>query len=464
VFAPHSIAVAEIGLFLAGACWLVQIVRTRSAGIRSTKLDLPIWLLFAWTVASALLSEEPRISIQKLRSTCAFLVFYVIQAVVTRRTALVLVFLMIGSGVAGTLYSILDLIRGRGVVVETIAPDSPFRATALQPGEAVWRVSGTRVYSLHDIDESIRKVPAGSQLSISVIAQGEHVEWPVFVVTDELKARTSPSGLEGSRRTHRFRASGWTRHYETFAEILQILTQLALGLALANLEPGGRRWLLWLSLGAAGLLAVGVILTAMRTVMVALGIGAGVITWRATRGGRRLLLAGAIATILICGAAVVWQTRASHALQLQDPSSVLRWKVARVGLSRVFIHPLFGHGMDAMHKHWTEWGFPGTDMLHMHSMPLQLAFDRGLPAVFLWLWIMAVFWKLASGAERRVRESQDVNGHGVLLGTTGALAGIFASSLVNYNFGAEAFALAFWWLMGTAVVLAAGSTPASRYS
>ena len=47
--------------------------------------------------------------------------------------------------------------------------------------------------------------------------------------------------------------------------------------------------------------------------------------------------------------------------------------------------------MDAMHVHWNEWGFPGSDMLHLHSTPLQLAFDRGLPALLFWLWICGCF-------------------------------------------------------------------------
>jgi hypothetical protein len=40
------------------------------------------------------------------------------------------------------------------------------------------------------------------------------------------------------------------------------------------------------------------------------------------------------------------------------------------------------------------------------------------------------------------------------LGATGGIAGFFASSLVNYNFGAGIVALVFWWLMGVVVVLA----------
>jgi hypothetical protein len=41
----------------------------------------------------------------------------------------------------------------------------------------------------------------------------------------------------------------------------------------------------------------------------------------------------------------------------------------------------------------------------------------------------------------------------LLLGATGAIAGFFASSLVNYNFGDAEVALVFWWLLGTVVAL-----------
>lgn len=57
-------------------------------------------------------------------------------------------------------------------------------------------------------------------------------------------------------------------------------------------------------------------------------------------------------------------------------------------------------------------------------------------------------------AERACRDSADTNRHGLLLGATGAIAGFFASSLVNYNFGDGEVALVFWWLMGIVVVLA----------
>jgi O-antigen ligase len=166
----------------------------------------------------------------------------------------------------------------------------------------------------------------------------------------------------------------------------------------------------------------------------------------------------------------VWRTRASGALRLGDASASLRLQVARVAVERIPAHPLFGHGMDAVHEHWAEWGFPGGDMLHAHSTPVQLAFDRGLPALLFWLWLMFVFWRVAARAERLWRDPAEAGPHGLALGITGALAGFLASSLVNYNFGDAEVALLVWWMMGVVVNLdqyravSAGSGVSARLS
>jgi O-antigen ligase/polysaccharide polymerase Wzy-like membrane protein len=458
VFAPHSIAAAEISLGIVATGWLVRTLSTGKTGLHRTCLDLPVCLFFLWTVASSFLSEEPRISIPKLQSAAVVFLFYLIQAVVTRRTAVMLVAAMILSGVAGTLYSVYDLVRGRGIVVESISPESPLQRLQVREGDAIWRINKRRIYSVADIDARLRDSPSGTILNFSLISQGEHVERPGLLVTDGIKQRPDPSGIIGSGATHRFRASGWTSHYETFSEILQILAQLAFGLALANYQNHGLNRRARLAFAAALLLAFGITFTAMRTALVALAIGIVVISFRALGGRARALSVSLVFLVLVFGAFVVYQTRAASALWLQDPSSSLRAQVATVGLKRVLIHPLFGHGMDSIHLHWTEWGFPGHEMVHMHSTPLQLAFDRGFPALIFWLWIMAAFWITASRRERSQRESRDANRHGILLGATGAIAAVFASSLVNYNFGDEEVVLVFWWLMGIVVVLSGVNT------
>ena len=497
-FAPGSIAAAWIAISIATVGWLARTIVSRRAGLRRTALDLPLWSLFGWTVLSAFFSAEPDISLRKLPSVAAFLFFYVAQAVPrTRREVTWLARALVAGACLCTLWGVGELVIGRGVVVEEIAQGSPLReqamrgATRLQPGDSIWRVNGRRVGSVAEIDAAVRRAEAGSRLRLSVLARGEHVEWDGPVVTEALKSAAAPTGLRGTRRAHNFRASGWTRHYETFAETLQIAAQLALGFALAHLarrgSPAGRRRAL-LFCAAFALLACGIALTAMRTTLVAFSFGALVAAWRATsarradRGARehggvdsageagrpategagvflarrraRLVVLATVAVVLALGAFAVWRTRSEGALRLRDDSSRLRLEVASVAARRVPARPLFGHGMDALHRHWAEWGFPGEDMLHTHSTPLQLAFDRGLPALALWLWLLATFWLLLARGERLLRASADANAHGLLLGATGAAAGFFCSSLVNYNFGDAEVALLLWWLMGSVVRLA----------
>jgi O-antigen ligase len=353
--------------------------------------------------------------------------------------------LLIVSGSAGALYSAFDLLRGRGVVIESIAPDSPFSQLGIQPGDTIWRVAGRRVYSIDDIDERLRSAPVNAPFSVGIISRGEQIERPLTI------GQPASSGLTGLEHNHRFRASGWTRHYETFAELIQMIALLALGLALAHLRNHGPNKYFRAAIVAAVLLTMGLVFTAMRTVIVAFVIGASVIALRSLRGALKIAFTFALFFVLAFAAVVVWQTRDQNALLFGDPSSSLRLKVAQVGLSRIAIHPIFGHGMDAMQRHWNEWGFPGNDMLHLHSTPLQLAFDRGLPMLALWTWMMIAFWLFIARAERKAADLSDTHSYGILLGTLGALTGFLASSMVNYNYGDAEVAMMFWFLMGLAV-------------
>jgi O-antigen ligase len=272
-----------------------------------------------------------------------------------------------------------------------------------------------------------------------------------------MRAEASPSGIVGGGRSHNFRASGWTRHYETFAEVLQLIAQLALGFAVVGFFRGkdsARAFPLRPILAAVAflILAVGIALTAMRTTLLAFAFGMFVIVWRISASRRQRVIFAALGILIIgLGVAVVWRTRARGALSLQDPSSSSRLQVAQIAARRVLLHPILGHGMDAMHEHWNEWGFPGKDMLDAHSTPIQIAFDRGLPALGLWIWLMYVFGRLVSRTETKTRGEPAI--HGLALGVMGSLAGFLLSSLVNYNFGDSEVALLLWWMMGAVVVI-----------
>lgn len=463
-FAPHSVAVSAIGISIATVGWLLRSVSQRSLGLTRSKFDLVILLSILWTILTAVFSEEPQISIPKLTALWSVLIFYLTRAIVSRRTVLMLVGVLILSGVAGTLYSAFDLARGRGVIVESVAYDSPFRQLNIRKGDAIWRVNGKRVYSVSDIDAEVRATPTNTPLSVSFISQGEHVERKTIGPLDP--SLTKSAGITGGGRSHFFRASGWTRHYETFSEVLQIIALLALGVALAHFRNHGVNKYFKLAFPAVVILAIGITFTTMRTVLVSFVIGASLIAWRSLSGLPKIIFASALVLLLGLGVFAVFRTRAQGAITLADPSSSLRVQIARVGLSRIKEHPILGHGMDAMKLHWNEWGFPGRDLLHLHSTPLQLAFDRGLPMLALWLWMMAMFWITLFRSSKDAADLSDTNAFGIQLGSLGALTGFLASSVVNYNYGDGEVVMLFWWVMGVALMLSdekkRGATTANR--
>ena len=302
IFAPHSVAASSIGIALAGLGWLFRTVATGTLGLRRSKFDLIILLSLLWTIASSILSAEPHISLLKLRSSWCVFIFYLTRATLTRRTTLVLVALLILSGCVGTIYSAFDLLRGRGVVVESLAANSPFRQVGIQPGDTIWRIAGKRVYSLADLEEALSKIPPNTTIAVGIIAHGEQVERPMTTAQF--------SEVTGNERNHRFRASGFTRHYETFAELMQMIAQLALGLALAHFGNHGANRFFKVMLIATPLLICGLALTAMRTVIIAFVIAASVIAWRSLRGGFKVAFTFALFFVLVFGAVVVWQTAA----------------------------------------------------------------------------------------------------------------------------------------------------------
>jgi O-antigen ligase len=112
-----------------------------------------------------------------------------------------------------------------------------------------------------------------------------------------------------------------------------------------------------------------------------------------------------------------------------------------------------GVGMDSVQRFWQEWNLYDGGRLprgHFHSTPLQLAVERGLPALLIWLWIVGVYTRtLLKGLKRNGIENW--RRRGILLGSLGGLIGFFTSGLVHYNLGDQEVAMVFFLLMGFGV-------------
>lgn len=91
-------------------------------------------------------------------------------------------------------------------------------------------------------------------------------------------------------------------------------------------------------------------------------------------------------------------------------------------------------------------------MGHMHSDYLQIALERGLPALVAWLWLLgtyaATLWRT-----RKTLTADDWIGKGIVLGALGGLLGFMTSGVVHYNWGDSEVVMVFYLIMGLSLVV-----------
>ena len=420
---PHSIAAVYISLSLCVVSWVVRDLAARKLHFARTPLDWPLLCFAGLTIVSALASESPAISLPKTRALVIFGVLYLCLTNLHQRAVNFFIGLLLVSSLAGVFFSLGEKLIGRGMIVTAIHSDSPLAATHLQVGDVIWMIDRHRVSTLEEANQLIRQQPSGQRIEIEAVHAGDPLP-VVFILTGELKALSNPLGVNVDGRSRRFRVSGFSRHFLTYVEQMQLLGLLVFGFFIA--ASPRRRIAAVLLLFA--LFSAALVLTASRAVIASYLIA--LVLTSLLVASRRVALITLVVAMGIGGIAalVLLSTRTSSAINFDDDSSARRIGYMKAGLRLIPQHPLLGVGMDAHKQHWRDWGFPGEYITHTHSTPIQLAMERGLPALGCYVWLMmAMGWWLW----RSYKQSQNPLAFGALA----ALLGFSISSLVNYNFG-----------------------------
>jgi hypothetical protein len=455
---PHSIAAAQIGLGLSYAAWIARALAVGRFGFPQTPIDRPLLCFAVLSIISAVLSVEPDESLPKLRALTLFAVLYLIIAHLRPRGARWMIGLMIVSGLVGVGYSLIEKSIGRGMIITAIEENSPLRNSHLQAGDVVWMIGRRRVDSLEEANQLIREAKTGDTYTIEALHNGDPAPTPL-VVTNDIKGQANPLGLSVSGHSRRFRVSGFSSHFITYAEQMQIFALLAFGLLLSNLKSlrkGHSRTLLWISLSLAGLFSLALILTASRAVIASCMLAL-LIVLCLMRERRATLLALVIVVAMgAISACMLPSIRTTQVTKFTDDSSERRFGYMVAGLRLIPSHPIFGVGIDSQKYHWKEWGFPGDYVTHTHSTPIQIAVDRGLPALASYLWLMAMLFVMIWRGYKRTLLDGDNARSGLMLGAIAALIGFSASSLVNYNFGDSEPLLMLLSVVALAYVASAG--------
>jgi len=460
-FAPHSIAVTQTAWLLGMALWVARFALYPRPSLHRSPLDYALLGFFVLSGISGIFSYSPIMSIGKMRAASLFTVVYLVsQNVNSLRLVRLLAFTLIASCMINVFLTAGQLAIGKGVKVQGVLPQSPlakavFRTrtvnqpTSIEDGDTVWQIDGNDVGSPEEIAAALASGSAFAKVRIYRVEWMPELEVPRGQLLPGTTA-LQQLGVSGWSRGRDWRATGFFNHWVTYAEVLQLIASLALGIFLAVREK--KSLLIFAVIGLV--FALGMTVTRASWIGFAISV---VVMLSLTVTRRTILIVAACALPLVLVSVVVLQQkRGVGFFDRQDQSTSWREMVWREGFELLISKPrhlLVGVGMDSIKGHWREWGLfdNGRQPIgHMHSNLLQIALERGVPALIVWLILIGLYvrmlWKI-------IRREADGFSKGLALGALGGAIGFFTSGLVHYNWGDSEVVTIFYFIMGLCLVV-----------
>lgn len=455
--APHSIAATQTSLLLGLVFWTVRFVFRPRPQLYRTPIDYWMFGFFILTGLSAFLSYEPMVSIGKLRAASLFTIVYLVaQNVRSLRMVHLLAITLISSCMINVVYTASERILGRGVKVFGVAQNSALYIAGVRDGDTLLKVDRELLYDPQQLVDELSK-PDAKPLELMIYRH----EWqPTFKVARGNLIQSNDAlqqlGISNWTRGRDWRASGFFGHYVTYAEVLQLVLALALALFVSLPNKRGRNGLL-LIIALVGLLGA-LFLTVTRAVW--LGALLSSVTILLFGLGRRGLVVASVVTIplVLAGLFFLQAKRNVGFIDQADASTSWRQMVWREGTQLLISKPrhlLVGVGMDSIKSHYLEWGlFDGGKQPrgHMHSNFLQIALERGVPALLVWLGLLFIYGRTLWQSIQKEATS-DWMTRGLLIGAFGGLVGFVVSGVVHYNWGDSEVVMVVYFIMGLTLAI-----------
>ena len=216
-----------------------------------------------------------------------------------------------------------------------------------------------------------------------------------------------------------YRADGPFGHYMTFAGVLMLALVAAAAAALST-RPGRR-----LALAAVPVIGLGLLVSYARNAW--LGTAAGVAVALAMCRPRYLIVLAAAA---LTGLLLLPTSMHERLASAFDPDANRdRLEMLAAGADIVRAQPLLGVGSGQVQDQLKLLDSTGRLPAHVHNNPLQIAAERGLPALAAWLWLLVAIG--LCGWRARCARPGDPAGVTAL----GALCALSLAGLFEYNFG-----------------------------
>lgn len=447
-----------VGMFL----WIISLFLRPGTKIRFGLLDYLFAGYLLWSVISAIFSYAPDISLDKLRNVSLFLIFYfAYHNLRTVRAVQVVAAALIVSAMVPVLLTPFERIVGRGVQIFDFRGSVLEKAT-FEDGDTVLSINNKKVGSLEELQKGFAESPGGAKFFLYRRDYFVTIDVP----TDRVRSgETAESVLSIGRwqKGRTFRAAGFFGHYTTFAETLQLVLTFVFALIVTMVfgpekrRPASRFFSLQVLIPCLALMIFAMILTATRGSQLAFVIAAGLCVMII---GNRKLIVGSLAIglpLALAGLFFLQGTRQVGFFDPKDDSTRWRQTVYREAVDLWTASPrnfVFGVGMDSIKRYAKEWHLFDDGRLpmgHFHSTPLQIAVERGLPALLLWLGLIGAYlsrlWRYLSKSKGPPLE------YGIVLGVFGATAGFFIGGFVHYNLGDSEVAMLFFMLMAVGLAL-----------
>lgn len=283
-------------------------------------------------------------------------------------------------------------------------------------------------------------------LAIAAFRRPADLPYPLAALILSGLAASIWAGIQFLGRTRADqRIEGFMTHYMTQAGLLGLFITFALAQALFG---RGRPRIAW----AAALLPSGAALVMTLTRNAWLGVAAAAALLLALWKPKALLLAPVLAALLYLAAPGVVKSRVLSIFDRTDPSNLARVEYARMGLKIAGQRPVFGVGPDTVDELFDEPAYGLSDYarrsVHLHNNFLQIAAERGLPALAAWIAFLVL---AAVHLARRFRTAGGATGSGAgdTAGDTagdaaarplaaaglGALVLLVVAGFFEYNFG-----------------------------
>jgi hypothetical protein len=452
ILLPHSIKGARHAWMIAAFLWVVSLFVERKRPFEQP-LTAPLLAFVVLSGISSALSFEPNLSWPQMKVVCIVLVAVLFAQSITKLSQVrLLVWLLLLSGLVAAGVTAWQYTYSIGVEVRWVAPTLPLSFAGIRPGDIITRLDGHSVHSPQQLIEAVKKSPPHAILRIDYIRGAPFHRRRTYASREAVLQSGLGAPYLPLARGKPVRAQGTLGHYMVFAEVLMQIGCLAWALLLST--PRSR-------IGVAALLAIiflavaaALFATQTRSDLAALVVGCFVALVLLARKHVRLMALSAL--VLLMAAATIWiqHSRKLGWIGSNDAGTQYRVLMWHDGARLVRQYPWFGVGMDSVFNHWQEWNIRAYAQYHLtyhfHSDFVQIAVERGLPALAAWLWFIVAYVVFLLRLLPKAREHSRF--------ATGAVAGLLASfvgylvpAVVQYALGDESMAMILFFYVGLAI-------------